>query len=268
MFWFDGWKLEHGLLDFGVDGDDRRRRHQSGQIPLNGSLGEIYRNFHYIPDVPRSTEDVISTFYSRYDKRSFTNAFDEGEYREELKLAMNISIGATSNKLERYQVEQLYPNFRGRFWTGRDAQINQRFGPMFFPYLECQAISHTAKVPMKYKDMGYLQGKMIALTHDRLANYPSDYGFPLAGKRPVSYKLKSFISTHRSPSVRKWAFRLQHRTKQVFPRSLRDCYLEPVVNLDFPVMAKLFNIDRVYSAQQYGLIATLEIFAERYGMKI
>ena len=50
--------------------------------------------------------------------------------------AMREAIGAGSDELERSQVEELYPKFRGRFWTGRDASNNQRFGPMFFPYLE------------------------------------------------------------------------------------------------------------------------------------
>ena len=70
--------------------------------------------------------------------------------------AMREAIGADSDRLTRAQVEQIYPRFRGRFWTGHDASNNQRFGPMFFPYLEHAAISNTAKIPIRFKDLGLI----------------------------------------------------------------------------------------------------------------
>ena len=69
LFAFDGWKVETPLFDFGEDREDRLKRHLDGQIPLNGSLGEIYRNFFYMPDRPSSTGAVVSTFYSQYDPK-------------------------------------------------------------------------------------------------------------------------------------------------------------------------------------------------------
>ncbi|MGB5199832.1 MAG: hypothetical protein WBR56_08030, partial [Sedimenticolaceae bacterium] len=143
LFAFDGWKVEQGLFDFGVDRRDRLARHRDGQVPLNGSLGEIYRNFFYMPDRRSSTFAVVSTFYSPYDPRAFTARFDETHYRGAMAAAMREAIGAEGDALERFEVEELYPKFRGRFWTGRDAQINPRFGTMFFPYLEHAAISNT-----------------------------------------------------------------------------------------------------------------------------
>ncbi len=267
LFAFDGWKVETPLFDFGADRQDRLKRHVDGQVPLNGSLGEIYRNFFYMPDRPSSTGAVISTFYSRYDPRAFTDKFDEKTYRAAMAESMREAIGAESDELERSQVEELYPKFRGRFWTGRDAQINQRFGPMFFPYLEHTAISNTAKIPIRLKDLGYLQGRMIGRVNSRLANYPSDYGFALNGPRPLKYRIKTFLGTQRPPGLRKLSFRMTHRVQQPRTGALSDAYLSRVIDLEFPIMRSLFNLDAVNSSTQYGLIATLEYLAQRYNLR-
>ena len=268
LFAFDGWKVESPLFDFGEDCEDRLKRHLDGQIPLNGSLGEIYRNFFYMPDRPSSTGAVVSTFYSQYNPKAFTQRFDETEYRSAMQAAMREAIGAESDKLERSQVEELYPKFRGRFWTGRDAQINQRFGTMFFPYLEPAAISNTAKIPIRFKDLGFLQGRMIARINPRLADYPSDYGFPLDGPRPLTYRLKTFLGTQRPPSLRKLSFRITHRRQEPRTGPLSPTYLSKVIDLEFPIMRALFDIERVNSANQYGLIATLEYLGQRFNLRM
>ena len=268
LFAFDGWKVETPIFDFGADRKDRTSRHVDGQIPLNGSLGEIYRNFFYMPDRPSSTGAVISTFYSRYDPKTFTSRFDEKTYRSAMAAAMRQAIGADSDQLTRSQVEELYPKFRGRFWTGRDAQINQRFGPMFFPYLEHAAISNTAKIPLNFKNLGYLQGRMIGRINARLAAYPSDYGFPLDGPRPLKYRLKTFLGTQRPAALRKMSFRMTHKEMEPRTGALAPEYLSRVIDLEFPIMRQLFNIERVNSATQYGLIATLEYLGERYNLSV
>ncbi len=268
LFAFDGWKVETPLFDFGADRKDRLKRHVDGQVPLNGSLGEIYRNFFYMPDRRSSTAAVVSTFYSPYDPRSLTDRFNEQGYRSAMGAAMREAIGAESDELARSQVEELYPKFRGRFWTGRDAQINQRFGPMFFPYLEPAAISNTAKIPIRFKDLGYLQGRMIAHVNPALTAYPSDYGFALDGPRPLKYRLKTFLSTQRPAALRKLSFRLKNRARQPLDKPLTPPYLSRVIDLEFPIMRALFNIERVNSANQYGLIATLEYLGQRYNLRV
>lgn len=268
LFAFDGWKVEYGLFDFGIDRRDRLARHGDGQVPLNGSLGEIYRNFFYMPDRRSSTLGVVSTFYSPYDPAAFTRRFDERRYRAALAAAMRDAIGAPVDSLARHQVEDLYPKFRGRFWTGRDAQLNQRFGDMFLPYLEPAAISNTAGIPLGMKDLGRLQGRMIASVHPRLAAYPSDYGFALDGPRPLPYRVKTFLGTQRPAWLRKLSFRLKHRTRQPVPAALEPALLSRVLDVEFPLMRTLFRLERINSAQQFGLIATLEYLGQRYGLAV
>ena len=266
LYAFDGWKVEQTLFDFGVDRDDRLARHHDGRIPLNGSLGEIYRNFHYMPDRPASAEDLVSTFYSQYDPRAFSLRFDEARYRTLLADAMRQAIGAAGGRLARHQIEALYPKFRGRFWTGRDAQINQRFGPMFFPYLEHTAATNTSGIPIRYKDLGVLQGRMIELVNGRLAAYPSDYGFSLSGPRPWRYRAKTLIGTWRPPAVRRLSFRLRVRSPDPRTGALSDDFLGRVMDPALPLMSELFLLERVYSAHQFGRIVSLEYLGQHCGL--
>jgi asparagine synthase (glutamine-hydrolysing) len=266
LYAFDGWKVEMPLFDFGADREDRLRRHLDGQVPLNGSLGEIYRNFFYMPDRPSSTGAVVSTFYSQYDPRAFTDRFVEADYRRGMQQAIRQAIGADSDRLRRSQVELAYPMFRGRFWTGRDAANNQRFGTMFFPFLEHAAIANTASAPIRFKDLGRLQGCMISRINPRLAAYPSDYGFALGGARPLKYRVKTFLGTQRPPALRKLSFRLTRRHREARAGALSAEYLAQVIDPGFPVMRQLFEIERLNSAVQYGLVATLEYLAQRYDL--
>ena len=252
----------------GADREDRLRRHVDGRVPLNGGLGEIYRNFFYMPDRPSSTGAVISTFYSRYDPAALTSRFDERRFRAGMAQAMREAIGADSDRLTRAQVESLYPKFRGRFWTGRDASNNQRFGPMFFPFLEHTAANNTAGIPIRYKDLGLLQGRMIELVHARLAAYPSDYGFPLSGPRPWRYRLKTRLGTWRPPALRKLSFRLKVRSPTPRIGALSDEFLGRVMDPTLPLMGQLFRLERVFSLDQFGRIVSLEYLGQHCGLEL
>ncbi len=139
---------------------------------------------------------------------------------------------------------------------------------MFFPYLEHEAISNTAKIPIGLKDLGYLQGRMIGRINSRLADYPSDYGFALNGPRPLKYRVKTFLGTQRPPVLRKLSFRMTHRAQEARTGALSPAYLSKVIDLEFPIMRSLFNLDAVNSATQYGLIATLEYLGQRYNLQV
>jgi asparagine synthase (glutamine-hydrolysing) len=109
---------------------------------------------------------------------------------------------------------------------------------------------------------------MIGQINSRLANYPSDYGFALNGPRPLKYRLKTFLGTQRPPELRKLSFRLTHRSMQPRTGPLSAEYLSQVIDIDFPVMRALFNLDAVNSASQFGLIATLEYLGQRYNLSV
>jgi asparagine synthase (glutamine-hydrolysing) len=139
---FDGWN-NAGLFDNGVDDEDRVARARPGVDILNGSGGEIFRNFFYLPDRSYRPEEIVWSFYSRYDPAHLTSRFRTDDYEGELAEDMLSALpgGSRAARLDRSQVEALYPLFRVRYWTGRDVGLNQRFGPLLFPFLEPAVIS-------------------------------------------------------------------------------------------------------------------------------
>ncbi len=88
---FDGWKPA-GLFDSGVDTSDRINRSHS-QLVVNGGVGEIYRNFFYLPDRPVSLKELIWAFFSRDDPRACTEVFSSRHYRENLEETLSQALG-------------------------------------------------------------------------------------------------------------------------------------------------------------------------------
>lgn len=266
LFAFDGWKSDEGIFSNGADRTDRLKRHDRGQIPINGSLGEIYRNFFYLSDRPLTALDLVSTFYAQYDPSSGGTLFDERAYRGALAQSIIEAVGAESHRLERWQAELAYPLFRGRYWTGHDGQINQRFGPMLFPYLEQALISDTARIPIALKDMGRLQGRMIELQNPKVAAYPSSYGYPLAARPPVKERLLYVLNCRRPMALRRLAFRVKHRRFEARSEILSPAYLSRLLDPALPHTSKLFRTERMASASQYNRVLTLEYLATTLGL--
>lgn len=266
LFAFDGWKSDEGILSNGADLADRLRRHERGQIPINGSLGEIYRNFFYLPDRPLPALDLVSSFYAQYDPACGGALFDDTTYRNELATAIVEAVGAESDRLARWQVEAAYPLFRGRFWTGHDGQVNQRFGPMLFPYLEHALISDTARIPVALKDMGRLQGRMIELQSPRVAAYPSSYGYPLSAPPPFKERLLYTLNCRRPMALRRLAFRLKHRQDEARPAVLAPGYIGRILDPGLPHTRRLFSPERMASASQLNRVLTLEYLATKFGL--
>jgi hypothetical protein len=61
---------------------------------------------------------------------------------------------------------------------------------------------------------------------------------------------------------------MTHRVHQPRTGALSDAYLSRVIDLEFPIMRSLFNLDAVNSSTQYGLIATLEYLGQRYNLRV
>ncbi len=268
MFGFDGWKCDAGLMGGNADYRDRLSRHVDGQVPLNGSLGEIYRNFFYLIDRKYSAMDIVSVFFSGYGSDGGGKFFDNARYRATLAGKIAQSIDRPPDvKLDRGDIERIYPSFRGRYWTGHDAQINQRFGGMFFPYLEHAVITDTATTPLRHKNLGVLQGEMIHMQLPRLAEIRSGYGYPMRGKRPLSIRLKNTINNMRPPFVRRQGYRFHVNKMQPRQSTFSDKYLSSVIGNDYHYIDEIFNLNRLYSLSQFDRAVTLEYIGQKFGFE-
>ncbi len=261
---FDAWKVD-GIFDDGVDARDRSARHADGGVPLNGSLGEIYRNFFYIPDRPMSLRAVAESFFSGYAPAACSGAFREADYHDNLVRAFQQELGSDDRQVSRAQVESLYPLVRGRYWTGRDVNLNLRFGRMFFPFMQAQLIAGTAEIPIAFKNHGRLEAKIIERLDPALAAYPSGYGYRFSDAPPLKHRAKAWATLLRPPWLRRYSYRLRFAKPQPFPPYLAEDHLSKLMDASLPYMRRYFQPERLYDADAFNRVATMEYIFQRYG---
>ena len=259
---FDGWKVD-GLFDDGVDAADRQARTRDGSVKVNGGLGEIYRNFFYLPDGRYSMREIVWSFFARYSPSACTPAFRAKTYETALGAELAGAIGHAEGRLDRAHVEAIYPLFRGRFWTAREISLNQYFGPCLFPFLEPDIIKGTPNIPVRLKSYGIFEGRMIRAIHPFLAAYPTNYGFSFSADPPPSYKIKSQLTYRRPPLLRKFSYRIKHRSAAPRPYYLGADHLKTVLDMDFPYMRRLFHMDKINDVDVFNRVATMEYVFQR-----
>lgn len=267
---FDGWRST-GLFDDGSDAADRAGRHRDGFLPVNGGLGEIYRNFFNLFDRPYRARDIVNAFYRNYDPAWFGPAFDEAGYIAGTAQAMREQLGLAPASdsdipLGPREVQLLYPLFRGRFWTAREAEINQRFGAMSFPYLEHDVIDRAGRVPLRHKNFGRLQAAMIRTVSPRLAGYKSAYGFSFDRPPSLGYRLDCLKSMLRPVGLRHRLRSLRKAGGTVHDGVLDKGHLAAVIDPDLPVLRRWFRPEAIDSRDAYNRVVTLEYLAERFSI--
>ena len=265
LVFFDAWKNE-GLIDTGADYEDRVTRHAGGAIPLNGGLGEIYRNFYNLRNRSYTAEEVVASFYMQFKPDWATEAFDRQSYQQTLADQMRQELGTDRERLTATEAQLLYPLFRGRYWTAREAEINQRFGRMYFPYLEHACIAAASLTPMADRHFGYAQREMIRRLNQRLARYPSSYGFAFSQEPGWRYRTDVLKSLARPVRMRPLAARLR-RTGHSMPTALQQDRLANILDPTFPNMQPFFRVSAVDNPDVFNRIATLEYLARVFALR-
>ena len=263
---FDAWKVD-GIFGDGIDGADRLSRHADGGVPINGSLGEIYRNFFYIPDRPMKLKGVADSFFSAYAPAACTARFSAADYVESLVRAFQAELGDDRPRVPRHCVERLYPFVRGRYWAGRDVNLNLRFGRMIFPFMHAQLIAGTAEIPLAFKNYGRLEVKLIERLAPGLAAYPSAYGNRLCDAPPLSHRARTWLTLFRPPALRRYAYRLRFARPTSFPPYLSADHLARFMDVRLPFMRRFFRAARLHDPDAYNRIATMEYLFQRYNAR-
>ena len=259
---FDGWN-NAGLFDLAVDADDRRERALPGIDILNGGGGECFRNFFYLPDRSYRPAELVWTFYSRYDLATVTSHFRPEEYAAELTRDMALALpeAPTGTHMNRAEVEALYPLFRVRYWTGRDVGLNQRFGPLLFPFIEPAVFAGTERIPLRWKEYGRFEARLIERIRPRLAKYPSNYGHAFEQEPPLRYRLKMAFSLRRPAWVRQFSYRTQQRLARPLERPAWFADEMEAAGMDrsLPLMREYFRVDAVRDFEVLNRMATAEL---------
>ena len=261
---FDGWR-NTGLFDTGADADDRPGRHAGGYWPVNGGLGEIYRNFFNLHGRRARLDDIVSAFYYDFDPAWGGPAFALDAYHAWMVEDLAAQLETDGRTLPVEQAHKLYPLFRGRFWTAREAEINQRFGPMLFPYLEHAAIARSADTPADQRLFGRLQMEMIRQADPEIAVLPNAYGFRFSEGPSARFKLDGLASLYRPMWLRRRAARVKKARRLERPPELRPAAFNAVIDADRPFTGRLFRTDKIADADTLNRVLTMEYLAQRFG---
>lgn len=254
---FDGYPTD-GIFDNGTDLATRRKRVAGGALMLNGGGGEIFRNFFYLADRSLSALEVVWTFYCQFDPAICTGRFDERDYLDGLAAQIAARVGGRAPRLTRRQVEAVYPLFRCSYWTGRNNSQNNRLGHAWTPFLDAAIFPAALDVPLEFKNLGRLEGRMIEILAPRLARHPSTYGRPFDRPPGGIERLKDLASRWRPPLLRRFAYRLHRRSASPWTGAFDRTRLERVIDLGFPVMGRYFRPAAVADPAQLSRICTLE----------
>lgn len=259
---FDGWPTD-GIFDNGTDLATRRKRVERGALMLNGGGGEVFRNFFYLPDRPLSALELAWTFYCQFDPRICREPFDEGRYLDGLAAQITRRVGAATERLTRREVEAAYPMFRCSYWMGKNNSINNRLGSAWTPFIDPAIVAWTLDVPLRFKNFGRLEGRMIEFLAPELARHPSSYGRPFDQPPGLRERAKGWLDLHRPPRLRRLAYRLRRRPGSPWTGALARCHLERVIDLSFPIMGRFFRMERIDDRAQLSRICTLEYLFAR-----
>ncbi|MFZ5913040.1 MAG: hypothetical protein ACOY17_02330 [Pseudomonadota bacterium] len=263
-FALDGW-TNGGIITQGIsDLATRLSRSQDDQVLMLGTAGEIFRNFFYLPDRAISLERFIRAMYCRFDPAAFGPDFSVGDYRAALRDDVQSVTGVTSDRMDRRQIEMIYPLLRARYMFGRDMVINQRFGWSFSPFLEPAIFEGAHNLPLKFKTLGNLESRMIRMLNPQLAACPSAYGHSFTEPTPIASKLRYYVQDHYRPLwLREKSYRFQHRKPENLPAILQGGYLKSIIDPEYPFMRRLFNLARVYDAGAMNRITTMEYLLQK-----
>lgn len=252
-----------GIIDNGSDLATRLERTKSEQLLLNGGGGEVLRNFFYLPDRQYSPKQVLDSFYSQFDPAVCSTAFNSKRYYQRFQQQIAETVGHDGSKLERSEVEWLYPAFRCTYWMGQNNAINNQFGYFLTPLVDASIVRAAQRVPINRKNHGLFEAELIRHVSPVLASYPSDYGHDFSDAVPLKRRLKDWLTLLRPTWLRRYTYRFKNRSRDNWPYYLQDAYIQSLLPQGFRYMDRYFNIDKVNDAGQFKRICTLEYQLQR-----
>lgn len=209
VYWTYGGTPYLGILNAEIDYQDRIARSQDNSILVNGSAGEIFRHFYYLPDHQVSTVDFVRSFHCRYDKRWLAQRFNEQNYIGSMQRLIRSLLSESSDDMTRSEVDSLYYLLRARYWTAHDMVTNLHFGTALYPFLEASVINGTQNIPYRWRKNGKFEAELIRRIYPKIASFTSSYGYAFDQPAPLSYKLKMLMSYHRPYWLRKRSVEIQ-----------------------------------------------------------
>ncbi len=270
---YDGLPNFGELFENGSNAAARDARHHGGALSASGGCGEIYRNFFYLPDRSISASAVARTFFARYSNGDLTGEFDERAFLRNVedKILASLGLDGTRGRLPRAVVEQIYPRVRCRALFGREISLEGRYGAYLVPFLDRDVVAEAMTLPLALKNAGRFEAMLLEAIDPVLARLPSVYGHDFATPPTFRHRFDEWSTRSRPVWLRQKSYSLRRRLGPVADEHgglLGPDYMGRVVDLDFPVMRRFFNVGRINDSSLMRRIANLEYFARRLGSKL
>jgi asparagine synthase (glutamine-hydrolysing) len=270
---YDGLPSFGELFENGSNAAARDARHAGGALSASGACGEIYRNFFYLADRPFRAEDVGRTFFARYARGDVTAEFEECGFLRRIgdKIAASLGAAGAREPLPRATVEQIYPRVRCRALSGREISLEGRYGAYLMPFLDRDVVAEAMTLPLGLKNAGRFEAMLLNAIDPELAGLPSAYGHDFAGAPALGHRLEEWSTRVRPVWLRQRSYELRRRLGPVADEHgglLGPEYLGRVIDLDYPILRRFFNVERIRDSGLMRRIANLEYLAQRLGSKL
>jgi hypothetical protein len=265
----DGIGHEHGVFDSGWGREVRLKRAAKARLQLNGTGGEIFRNFWVLPDKVFNINSFIKSYYDRIDYSFCRNQFSKRLFFHLLVDKIKSLLDCEKNQIDRWQIEKLYPLLRMKCWLGNQQTINNQLAYALTPYIEPRFISQSLSIPLRFKQSGLFEAALIRFIDPVIAQYPSVYGFTFADKVTALRKVRDYIKVNTPvflrPLMRRrlWnagtvSLRLG-RGKKEFPFYLGEDYLREIFPSKDLFVSKYVDLNRVTDAEMLSRILSAEL---------
>jgi asparagine synthase (glutamine-hydrolysing) len=256
------------VFDNGSSLAHRLERVDKAKLNLNGGSGEIYRNFWRLPQKNISVDGFVKSRYD-VDFSMCTSRFNRNLYLSTFTDKIKSLLEITDNRLNEKQIAMLFPLWWVRYWMGHNNTINNQISYELTPFNDVRFALQSFDIPLKYRNYGIFQSRLIKYIDPDLARYTSHYGYNFYDPLPLKARIEFYTKLH--VPVRLRAFirrrfwnvnnvRLQLRKKQVaLPFYLSTEYRDRIfANNDLRV-SEYFNLDKIRDQELLSRVLSAEL---------
>jgi hypothetical protein len=252
--------LGEPIFENGSDFDTRIKRVKNCKLHLNGSGGEIYRNFWELSDKSLSIKNYVKSKFDFFNYSTCTDKFNKKSYFINLEEKIKNVLSIDRNDITRQQAEMIYPLLRAKYWIGKQNSINNQLSYSLTPFLETEFVFGSFKIPMKYKYLGFFEAALIRKIDEKIAKFPSLYGFNFYNSVGIKKKFLNTIKRNTPICIRPFLRRnFRSYNYNTLPYYLSDKYLKEIFDSKELYMNNYIKIKEIKNPHVLSRVLSLEL---------
>jgi len=147
------------------------------KLILDGTGGEIYRNMHRLPNRKISVIDYVQRVINKKSTNFCTSEFNQDIYNKVIESKIKSELNIAASKMSRMQSEMIFPKFYLKYWFGSVVSNANQFCYFLAPFFDSRIALQSYYIPIKFKNNGYFEAKLIKEIDIELAKIVSNYGY-------------------------------------------------------------------------------------------